>query len=84
MYDNNAQRYTLIGNSTYITPFTNILISTESPVITACTCDIYCLDLYYQHYRPITPYRRVQPPHDFVTLMSTNSFIFQQHSMSYQ
>ena len=36
-YNNTAQRYTLIDNSSYITPFTNILISMESPVIAACT-----------------------------------------------
>jgi len=36
-YNNTAQRCTLIDNSSCMTPFTNILISMESPIIAACT-----------------------------------------------
>ena len=39
-YHNTAQRCTLIDNSSCMTPFTNILISMESPIIAACTCVI--------------------------------------------
>jgi len=36
-YNNTAHWCTLIDNSSYMTPFTNILISMESPIIAACT-----------------------------------------------